>query len=618
MYKPTYQYPLLCFLLFCTYFLKGQNDTSIISSEQDFVDVPLYAEVYADSTLTIDSFIQNPTTYSFIPNVESKIFRPKGAVYWLRFQVQNKENNAKNRLIIVEKREIEDIQLHLVLNNHVDTFLQSGVDIPINKRPYPHCQFWFPITIKPFSTYTVYLRLDSRYDILSTKILFQSEHLEEMMVKERKNAVIIGICVFYFLLALVMLVYMRQALFFYYCLYVGSGLGYLISSTGFGLTMFWHNFTRFDAISDSLFAYLSIMGFIFLSRQFLNTRLEYKKLDIILKIGIAFAFGIFIVTIFKKAMPLFFSWICDVGGISLIVTLSTIFYVCIAALKQTKRREIGLFFFSFCCYMLMNFLYLAAEFGLIKNLSPGFQTFYNVLPQIFLFIEMTVLSMILIRRIRQELTDQQVKTIESQLKVIHQRERISRDLHDDVGSTLTSISIYSELAKRQMQDKNPQSVLILENIGTTARQLSESINDIVWSINPDNDQFTNITQRMRMFVAQLVMAQNVTLHFEDDVRLNEVILSIEKRKNFYLLFKEAINNIVKYANCKTLKIKILQQNGNIELIIHDDGCGFDCPNAKNGNGMKTMRHRAKELNGVLVINSEVGYGTILNLRFPVQ
>ena len=144
------------------------------------------------------------------------------------------------------------------------------------------------------------------------------------------------------------------------------------------------------------------------------------------------------------------------------------------------------------------------------------------------------------------------------------------------------------------------------------------MNDIVWAINPENDQFTNITQRMRLFAAQLMMTQDIVLHFEAETRLNAVVLSIKKRKDFYLLFKEVVNNIYKHAQCKTLSIKIEQQNDHIEMQITDDGCGFDCHTIHFGNGLKTMQHRANELNGTLTIHSEMGKGTILSLCFPVN
>ena len=144
------------------------------------------------------------------------------------------------------------------------------------------------------------------------------------------------------------------------------------------------------------------------------------------------------------------------------------------------------------------------------------------------------------------------------------------------------------------------------------------MNDIVWAINPDNDPFENITQRMRMFAAQIMMSQNSVLQFEADERLKEVIMPSEKRKNFYLLYKEAVNNVFKHAQCKTLTIKIQLQDGFIQMQITDDGCGFDSKPIQSGNGMRTMRHRADELNGTLNIDSEIGKGAILTVRFPVK
>jgi signal transduction histidine kinase len=320
----------------------------------------------------------------------------------------------------------------------------------------------------------------------------------------------------------------------------------------------------------------------------------------------------------RHVNPAIYTYTCAIGAVFFIVVLLNILYVSVVSFRRYRRLEIGIFLFSYVFYLSIGILTIASEFGFVKYQNLALQAFFYQLPQLFFFIEMTVVALLLSHRIRKELTDQQLKTIEFQEKVRLQRERISRDLHDDVGSTLNSISVYSEIARRQIHATHPQSELILENIGASARQLIDSINDIVWAINPDNDYFKNITQRMRLFTAQIMMSQNVVLSFDADARLDSVVLSIEQRKNFYLLFKEAINNIFKHAQCSQLSIKIIEQNGAIELKINDDGRGFDKATLQNGNGMKTMLHRTRDLNGTLDIVSEIGKGTALTVRFPAH
>jgi signal transduction histidine kinase len=605
--------------LFLLYFTT-ETLAQLIVKCNEILDIPSNAEVLVDSSfhLNVDSFLQKSEGYAFKPNRDRQLFCPAGAVYWLRFQVTNIDSLANRRFIVVQKREIDAIHLYLVHENKVITHLQSGACVPYLQRLYPNARFWLPIALTSNTTYTVYLCLDSRYNNFSTSILYQSEHLEETVEKERKNSFMVGIAVFYLLFAIVLVALMHQKLLFYYLLYIVGGVGFLVSSSGFGVSMLWQNATKWDAIADSELAFFSILGLNLMSRQFLNTSTVFKKADLILKCNLAANIAVILVTFFKASVPQIYAWICLIASISFVVMVITLFYVSVVTYLNNRKREYGLFLFSFLCYLLIGLLVIATEFGLVKYKNPQIQAIYFNLPQYFLFFEMTIISYILSSFLRKVLTELQLKTIVSQQKIIHQRERISRDLHDDVGSTLNSISVYSDIAQRQLQASHPQTVLILENIGNSSRQLIDSMSDIVWAINPENDQFVNITQRMRMFVAQLLMTQNVKLHFEADARLNEVILSIEKRRNFFLIFKEAVNNVYKYAQCKTLCIEIKQQNGNIEMLIADDGCGFDGNNLKTGNGMKTMRHRADDLGGVFNITSGITRGTIIELVFPVK
>ena len=220
------------------------------------------------------------------------------------------------------------------------------------------------------------------------------------------------------------------------------------------------------------------------------------------------------------------------------------------------------------------------------------------------------------QKIEKELLQQRVKELETEQALLLQRERISHDLHDDVGTTLNSISVFSALALQQISAVNPESIPILERIGDASRHLIEVMNDIVWVVNPQNDKFENVILRMRLFAAELLMPNNIQLHFNADEQLNQAHLSIEQRKHFYLIFKEAVNNVFKYAHCSQLNIDITISKSTIYLLIADNGQGFDALNPKNGNGLKNMQKRADILRGTIVIESQGNKGTTIKLNFP--
>lgn len=189
------------------------------------------------------------------------------------------------------------------------------------------------------------------------------------------------------------------------------------------------------------------------------------------------------------------------------------------------------------------------------------------------------------------------------------RNKISGDLHDDIGSTLNSISVYSEVAK-QDPGKHAEA---LEMIGDASRKIIDAMSDIVWTINPENDSFEDIILRMRSLTFNLLRAKNIEFTFKADESLNKIKLTMETRRNFFLIFKEAINNLVKYADATIVSIQLVNDGSLIKLNIRDNGKGFDISLPPEGNGLNNMKRRAKEMNADLKIESAIGTGTGIEL-----
>lgn len=203
------------------------------------------------------------------------------------------------------------------------------------------------------------------------------------------------------------------------------------------------------------------------------------------------------------------------------------------------------------------------------------------------------------------------------LKLQGVRNRIATDLHDEIGSSLSTISIYSKVAQEQLKNNAAESGTLLKKISEDTNEMMDAMNDIVWTINSRNDRFENIINRMREHAIQLFEAKDNFLHFNFDEHLNHLKFDMEKRKDFYLIYKEALNNIAKYAEAKNVWIELAIEKAEIILLIKDDGRGFD-KNAvrKSANGLINMQSRAENLKGEIEIKSECGKGTEICLNFP--
>ncbi len=192
------------------------------------------------------------------------------------------------------------------------------------------------------------------------------------------------------------------------------------------------------------------------------------------------------------------------------------------------------------------------------------------------------------------------------------RNHIARDLHDDIGATLTSISFFTQAAISKLKLERPnEAYQIITQAGLTAREAIANMNDIVWFINPNNDQLKSLFFRIEDYARKLFADSGVAFYFYyKDEELN-TMLNMEQRKHLYLLCKEAITNAAKYAQSKNVELLVEQKN----IIIRDDGIGFDDKRLQEGNGILNMKVRAHQLGAAFSIVTSPNKGTVIKLDF---
>ncbi len=198
------------------------------------------------------------------------------------------------------------------------------------------------------------------------------------------------------------------------------------------------------------------------------------------------------------------------------------------------------------------------------------------------------------------------------LKLERLRTRIATDLHDEVGSTLSSISILSEILGTKLGN-TPFEKIIAEIHGSSTKML-EGIDDIIWLVNPKNDVFRNLELRIREYAIPLFESRDIDFKIRYDEKLSAIQLPMEVRRNIYLVSKEAINNLVKYSRCSKAEIKFTAYSEGIEMSVTDNGVGFDPRCQTTRNGLKNMKMRAGQIKGSLNVNSAPGKGTQIILK----
>ena len=206
-----------------------------------------------------------------------------------------------------------------------------------------------------------------------------------------------------------------------------------------------------------------------------------------------------------------------------------------------------------------------------------------------------------------------------QLMKVHQlRNDISSDLHDDIGSTLTSVYYSAELLRQQGEEHPELRGKIVDNISTNTRDLVERMRDIVWSIHPDQDAMPEMAARMREYIHRLDLPEGMQIHFTADAAsLKNAEFDMRARRNLYLVFKEALNNAIKYSQASDIRVSLEISGNRLQLIIEDNGRGFDPNHTIAGNGLRTMKQRMEESGGTLQI-THADPGTIVTASLTLN
>jgi signal transduction histidine kinase len=206
------------------------------------------------------------------------------------------------------------------------------------------------------------------------------------------------------------------------------------------------------------------------------------------------------------------------------------------------------------------------------------------------------------------------RRLEQAVELERVRMRIATDLHDDIGATLTQITLLSEVARRAINGDEKWTEPIAR-IGELSRELTESMSDLVWSINPRRDNLADLVHRMRRFANDVCNARNIDLEFETYGSERDVKLSTDARRQIYLILKESVNNIVRHSACTRANIRVCLERNLLLLTVSDNGRGIT--SVSGGHGLDSMRSRAARIGGELAITAEAGCGSTVTLSAPV-
>lgn len=210
------------------------------------------------------------------------------------------------------------------------------------------------------------------------------------------------------------------------------------------------------------------------------------------------------------------------------------------------------------------------------------------------------------------------KRLQNEQTLMTERLRISRELHDEVGATLSGVAMYSHLTKTQLQSQDLAGVENSLNImQDSSAQMVNKLNDIVWLINPVKSSLADLMQRLEEYTRNMAAAKNMEVEVNITGVVQQLQLNMEQRRNIYLFCKEAINNAAKYSGGTMLGLSVREEEKILKFSIKDNGNGFDPEVVKRGNGSDNLQQRADAIGAEYILHTSEGKGCEVSLQLKI-
>jgi len=415
--------------------------------------------------------------------------------------------------------------------------------------------------------------------------------------------------------------------FFYY-----SGYAFLMGGMLFtkALLDYHASYVSFfiESYLDFIMQCLGIMFYMIFMQKFLETKQKHPFLYKLYNVGILLLALAMLTFTFLHYFTDNFSLQNIVENATKVLLLLMVVIFLMYSMRHWKDKLLRYLFWG----NLLLFI-----FSLISQIAVMQQSFFKTLPGIFssalfyyemgLFLELVLFLMGLNYKNRRRLIAQTkereslkaqnlLQEIEKELAVLkaqqQERERISADMHDELGAGMTAIRLMSEIARNKMKENTPVEI---DRISSSANEVLNKMNAIIWSMNSGNDTVDNLASYIRSYAYEYFENTPIDCKVITPEHIPSKELGGDKRRNIFLCVKESLNNALKHSKASLLTITI-ETGETLKIIIHDNGPGIDLQKLRQfGNGLKNITRRMESIGGSFTIENK--NGTITTLELPL-
>ncbi len=256
----------------------------------------------------------------------------------------------------------------------------------------------------------------------------------------------------------------------------------------------------------------------------------------------------------------------------------------------------------------------ALELAHFRILRPFYRTWWFLALVTLLFV---MLVTIIVRTYLKARYQERILVLQKERAVQEERLRISKDMHDDIGTGISQIAILAEIVRKTVHEPG-RFMPVIDKISRVAGELIDNISNMIWITKPEYDNLKSLIYYMREYAGSLFENTGISLRFETTGDIPSVVVNNQHRKDTFLIFKESLNNILKHAGATKVEIEARYQGNQFDLRVTDDGCGFDPAGIEMfSEGLGNIRKRALDCRGEVSIVSAPGSGTTVQFTCPL-
>jgi two-component system, sensor histidine kinase LadS len=606
-----YKFFLVCFFFFKIHTVFGTTlDTVKVIEYSKPIDVLDISNIFSS-----EEEFQPDLAWSRVINSKEKTNGYVGhtnKLYWVGFTIKNELSDNLEFILEIANPQIDRLSIYEIgTNSFPILILETGDKYPFSHRLIAHRNFVFPIKLLPTNTKSFLIKIDKRNSSLHFPIYLRKvSHFYQI---NYNNNLIFGLCFGFMLLcfiyALFTVFFLRKAIYVWYSIWIAGAILYSFTNLGFSFQYLYPRLSNFNSYFRIYLEVIVIFSFIKFSKEFLNLHTLQPKISSYINFILWLLIGL--VCLGTLALNFFEQnglWTIPLVGVLLLTGEGFLIW---AALASFSKQPITVIFY-FAAFGFLIFTYF-----LIKAASFGWLSIYSLLDSAALIgsaIEIVAFSVALTYKInkvyddRNQLSAEMAQTHKRLLRayvdgVEKERQRISIELHDDIGSRLGSL-------KRLLKGTSNE---LLEN---KIDYLFENVRAISKNLSSPSLIATKLDQRIMDLAYEIEKTFNVKLSiqfydFPTDIQ-NEI------SHHFYRLVQEAVSNSIRHGFATEIDIQFFRHKKEFVLTIDDNGNGFCLDKMTSGIGINNMKVRTALMDGTFEITSTMGRGTSILIKCPLS